>query len=190
MKSAQTPISISPDDIPRDGGIWPEYASTMVICFHGIDHGTAYGELWSFYYQDPRPFRGLDHLLFAMEALMDEAGYPEAWCETRHWGKKPKDEGRRDPDQQTLLPKVRRQVPAYGPNELLSIKGALCTIHIRVYCRQHASIQGIAQNSKETVHFRSALELMKLLQQALQISTPTGCECSLTESEGKGCEKI
>ena len=176
MKSAQIPVSLSPDDIPRDGGIWPEYASTMVICFQGIDQGTAYGELWSFYYQDPRPFRGLDQLLFTMEALMDEAGYPEVWCESRHWGPQPEDKGKRDLAGQTPSSSLQRQIPAYGPNELISIKGTLCTIRIRVYCRQHASIQGTAQNCKEIVHFRSALELMKLLQEALQISTPTGCQ--------------
>lgn len=166
MKSAQFPISISPDDIPRDGGIWPEYASTMVICFHGIDHGTAYGELWSFYYQDPRPFKGLDHLLFTMEDLMNEAGYPKAWCETRNWGASNKRE-KCDSEKQTPLSNKQR-IPAYGPKALAHVQGNLCTFFVRVYFRQNASMQGMIRSGKETVCFRSGLELMKLMQQVLE----------------------
>lgn len=58
---------------------WPDYAFTMLICFSSWQDQIACGELWSYFSKDPRSFRGLDQLLFAIENAMDEAGRPAAW---------------------------------------------------------------------------------------------------------------
>lgn len=184
MSRRQT-ISIMEDDVPRDGGMWPEYAATMMICFHGIENGTAFGELWSFYFRKPRPFKGLDHLLFTMEDLMNEAGQPKAWCETRNWETSNKRSNRSGSEQQTPIKFIKKKrIPAYGPGDLVNVHGKLCTFFVRVYCRQNASMQGMLRNGKETACFRSGLELMKLMQQALEKRITTSRQCSAPESEG------
>lgn len=37
-------LCILEDDIPRDGGKWPEYASTMLLCFDGWGGGHGDGQ--------------------------------------------------------------------------------------------------------------------------------------------------
>lgn len=166
MNAVQTHIPIMEDDIPRDGGMWPEYAATMLICVSAIKNGRICGKLWTFYYKRPRLFRGLDELLFVMEDVMDKAGQPAAWCKTRNWGgafgeSESGSEKRNSP----VLRKKR--IPARSQTELDRIQGKLCTIPIRVYCRQNASMQGTVQLGKETQCFRSALELLHLLSDGI-----------------------
>lgn len=62
---------------------WPDYAFTMLICFSSWQDQIACGELWSYFSKDPRSFRGLDQLLFAIENAVDEAGRPAAWQQPR-----------------------------------------------------------------------------------------------------------
>lgn len=166
MNSVSFPAFPTKEDPPRGGGIWPEYAATMLICFSGMEGGTPYGRLWSFCYREPVPFKGLDQLLLVMNELMDRAGYPEAWCELRRWGKIAGREKRGEGEREFAAPKEKR-TPAYGPRDLRAVRGALLTIPIRVYSRQSASMQGVIRNGRESVHFRSALELLRLLWQAL-----------------------
>ena len=45
MNTVQTHNSIIEDDIPRDGGMWPEYAATMLICVSAIKNGRICGKL-------------------------------------------------------------------------------------------------------------------------------------------------
>lgn len=166
MTSAQSSIPILEDDIPRDGGMWPEYAATMLICVSGKENGVISGELWSFYFEAPRPFRSLDQLLFVMEDLMNEAGQPEAWCKIRNWDGSSREYGRSRI--RTEPPKSRKKrTPARSQTELDTVRGKLCTIPVRVYCRQNASMQGTIQLGKETQCFRSALELLHLLSEGV-----------------------
>ncbi len=156
-------LCILEDDIPRDGGKWPEYASTMLLCFDGWGGGTATGKLCTFYFREPHAFCGLDDLLLAMDAVMDEAGQPSAWCELRHL---PDKRNQRCPElHASPAPSVREPLPADALNRT---HGKLCTVAVRVYTRQHASMQGEARFpglSPEPVYFRSALELLHLLRE-------------------------
>ena len=100
----------------------------------------ASGRLWSSCCEKAKPFRGLDGLLLAMEAMMDETG---------------------------SLPFDSRPIE----------QGKICTAAIRVYARQHASIQGEARFpgvSPETVYFKSELELLRLLHDWLEQLTQRG----------------
>ena len=153
-------LCILEDDIPRDGGKWPEYASTMLLCFDGWGGGTATGKLCTFYFREPHAFCGLDDLLLAMDAVMDEAGQPSAWCELRHLP------GKRDkPPTVSMTPSAQETLPA---DALSRIHGKFCTALVRVHTRQHTSMQGAVQFpdlSPEPTYFRSALELLHLLRE-------------------------
>lgn len=136
---------------------WPDYAFTMLICFSSWQDQIAQGELWSYFSKDPRPFRGLDQLLFAMENAIDEAGRPAAWQEPRQVFEK------QSPSQ------PQASGPYYEPQALAGKRGAYYTASVRVYYRQHASIQGELTLSEppRKIRFRSALELLHLLWSAL-----------------------
>ncbi len=167
MKSQS--LCIMDDEIPRDGGRWPEYTSTMLVCFSGWEGGVACGALWAFYFKNPRLFRGLDQLLFAMESVMDEAKHPQAWYERPNLslcGKRQR-YSKEKPDSAASM---ARMTPYHPPDGLAQTRGRLCTVAVRVYCRQHASMQGKARllNGGNVVCFRSALELLHLLQEMLE----------------------
>lgn len=135
---------------------WPDYAFTMLICFSSWQDQVAQGELWTFFSKEPRPFRGLDQLLFAMEEAIDEAGHPAPWREPRQVSPRPS-------------PPARPRALYYEPQAMASKRGAYYTASVRVYYRQNASIQGELTlcNPPRKIRFRSALELLHLLWSAL-----------------------
>lgn len=150
-------------------GLWPEYAETMIVCFSGIEDGIPTGELWSFYFEHSYPFRGLDGLLFAMECVMDEARKPPVWCERRSLHKKPKDSNA--VKRQAFVPQQQLQIPFYRPDELAGRQGQLCTVAVRIIWRQNASMQGeLRVPEHDSVRFRSALELLHLLREVLELA--------------------
>ena len=161
-----TCISILEDDIPRDGGVWPEYALTALICFERWENGVICGQLRSFCFQDSRSFRGLDGLLFSLEELMDDMGCPQPWQRRRS----------RSASLAEQVPTAEEdredvhQKPFYSPEALGAYRGRICTAAVRIYSRQHASMQGQIRLAGQTICFRSALELMHLLYEELEQS--------------------
>lgn len=155
---------------PAQRRLWPDYAATQVICFSNWKDGVAYGELYSFYFERAFPFVGLDGLLFTMEEVMDQAGYPAAWDKMRELT--PKNQPCRSTKEERVhtQPSVLGQ-PFYPPDGLRGKHGQLCTVAVRVYCRQYASMQGEARFPYGTIYFRSALELLHLLSEALEITS-------------------
>ena len=114
-----TPKYISEDDIPRDGGRWPEYCNTMIISIDSFENRLASGSLYNFYFEDDAP--------------------------------------------------LSKQPPFYSIETLRAAKGELANFYIRVYSRQHASMQGVLVNAKnnDTYAFRSGLELIRVLHELL-----------------------
>ncbi len=128
-------------------------SAAMLLCFSGWEDGTLCGEVRTFSEEDPRPFRGLDQLLFAMEDAMDETGEKPPWFQPR------------EPASTRRMSRPRSEVRRRwdGPPE--RTRGALATMAVRVRYRRNATIQGELQmcHPARTVYFRSALELMHLL---------------------------
>lgn len=165
------PMTCERTAVPQ-GGAWPEYASSMVLCFSSWEHGVACGELWSFCFQKPRRFCGLDQLLFTVEAMLDEIGRsPPAW-QMRTLTDKPRRRGAAGA--QKPAPSPDRPPPYYGPDGLTCKRGRLCTAVVRVQYRQNASMQGrlLVYPARRPVSFRSALELLHLLRDALEQCVP------------------
>lgn len=158
---------VTEDDESRVGALWPEYASTMLICFSGWENGAACGELWSFYFEESLPFYSLDQILFGIETIMDNAGYPQKWCERRSLVTVPR-RGKSSVTRAPYVPPPEHRVPYYKPDSFCTMRGSLCTVSIRVHCRQNASIQGVLNLSRgQKIYFRSALELLYLLKEVL-----------------------
>lgn len=115
------------DDLPRSGGRWPEYAATMILCFDRWENDMAIGSLWTFFQSTPIPFHGLDNLLFIMDAMMDQAEQPMPWMARRHIKEQTRPHSGRRPQFQNPL--------SFKP-------GLLATVSVRIYTRQHATMQG------------------------------------------------
>ena len=161
------------DDIPRDGGILPEYAATLFICVDKWNADTASGKVWSFCYQKPVPFRGLGNLLLTLDQMLDAMGTPNRWFEPRTVAQA-----------RNCLPEAAPCGMVYHkPTAFRKARGRIGTAAIRVYARQNASMQGtlrLCGEKQESVQFRSALELLHLLQEWLIANDKTSEAVKMT----------
>ena len=170
-----TPKYIAEDDIPRDGGKWPEYAKTMLICIDSFENGLASGRLHNFYFEETDTFSSLDQLLFALEDVMEKAQMPQA----SYAVKKPTPPQRPTSRKKKGKPKIEETAqdhlgfskfsPFYTLSTLNAVGGSLANYYIRVYARQNASMQGLLVDSKsnEIYAFKSELELIRYLRDLL-----------------------
>lgn len=148
-------LCIMEDDIPRDGGILPEYAATLYIGIDEMAADGASGQIWSFCYQAPISFVGFGNFLLTLDQILDELGTPERWLELRSL----------QPNTAPHAVPVQRSV-CYGPADLTNCHGKIGTAAIRIYMRRNASMQGTLRflsGKRMQIDFRSALELLHLL---------------------------
>lgn len=165
--SAVSPRSIQEDELPRDGGMWPDYCDTMILCVDDFAGGLARGRLYSYCCPEPKLFRSLDQMLLAMEDILDETGLVQAW-EARRSLRSGKASCSQCRQQRASVPAVR--VPTWEFQHLRPQRGWRTTFYLRVYARQHASMQGflcLCGKAGTSMPFRSALELARLLLEAL-----------------------
>ncbi|WP_087064316.1 hypothetical protein [Intestinibacillus massiliensis] len=164
------PRSIQEDGIPRDGGLWPEYAHTLIVCVDGLEDGLAQGQIYSYCVPEERPFHSLDQMLFTLEDLINKCGLAQPWNEPRSLTAGKKKQRRVDADRGE--PEAPGKLnPSWTFQDLRPVRGKLASFYLRVYSRQHASMQGVlapAEQKGVPMAFRSALELLRALQGALE----------------------
>lgn len=109
------------------------------------------GRIYNPYFEGNVKFNGLMSFILAMEELLDEMKYPQAYELRRSFAKK---------DANTID----------KGNEILSMKGKEETFDVKIYFRQNASWQGtiLWERNKTEQKFRSVLELVLLMNSALQ----------------------
>ena len=115
------------------------------------------GRLYHRYQTEAQRFGDVGQLLGLIEMVCDVSGYPQSTTKNRSFRKK----------QENTAGKEASQVADI--NEMLEQKGDLATFVVHVKYRQHSTWQGevvwAEKNEKRT--FRSALELLKLIDNAL-----------------------
>lgn len=174
------PKAIMTDDLPRNGGLWPEYAHTLFLCVDRYENGLAEGRLHGFCVPEPRLFLSLDQMLFQLDDYMEQTQLVQAAARPRSLKKPNNDKSVMVRDYKRWLTEKgpERRPPAYGFRDLRPQRGQLATYYVRVYSRLHASMQGfLAQTERlhlEPVAFRSAWELLQMLRS------------SLTDAAGRG----
>lgn len=149
----------------------------MVLCVDGLDHNyKVSGRIYHGYKLDAMEFSSMAEAILYMDQFYDDMQYPFPSTKTRHFGKE--EEPVVIPYKKAGLHKKKRSA---SDNELLDHKGKRGTFIIRVEQRQHSSWQGRVtwMEKGETVVFRSALELLKLMDQALE----QGCSRKALEED-------
>lgn len=129
----------------------------VCICIDRVLDGDAAGRLYHYYQAAPIPFHGLSDMMLTMDQFYDDLRYPQAEMENRRFGGTVKSEGGR------RMKKVQSAV------EMTEHKGDLATFVVHVQYRQNATWQGkvVWTDTKQESHFRSALELVKLMDNAM-----------------------
>lgn len=132
----------------------------IMLRVDGWTDGAYVGTVASPHFREPIPFRGLDRLVLMLDQLFDQIKYPQAAFEVRHF---PKAEGN-----PPLLIRPIQEVPSHNDYVTACGRGSLCTFFITVIARQNASWQGEVAwvEQREKIPFRSALELMRLIDEA------------------------
>ena len=133
-----------------------EYRSTTV-CIDSYENGSLTGRLYNPYLDTGQAFENLTQFLLQMEQLLDTMSFPQSATVTRTFAETPK---------------------AWRPQtEPEFRKGQTATFAVKVLFRQNASWQGsvIWQEGGREQSFRSVLELIFLLDSALNRAKETAC---------------
>ena len=130
----------------------------VVLCVDGRGSGVLKARFFTSYSKEPTEVHSWDQLFFEMESFFDEIHFPFPTTNSRTFTA---------PEPRTYS--RTRKAKVMKDEELLMKHGDLGSFIIRVQHRQNSSWQGritwIEKN--QTMYFRSVLELMKLMESAL-----------------------
>lgn len=129
----------------------------IVLCADRYENGVLAGRLYHGYEKEGIPFQGYEKVAWIAEDLFNSLDFPHAG------------NGDRDINGSTRDYCKRKLVRVLKDDELLNRRGDIGTFVVRVQHRQHSSWQGRVTylEKDKTVYFRSALELMKIIDGAL-----------------------
>lgn len=134
----------------------------VVVCIDAVPDADFRGRCYHRFSAAPVAFSSMMELLNALESFYDEIGFPQATLMTRSFPRnvEPGAAGRK----QTRNTMVREA------EDILEQKGDLATFVVHVQHRQNATWQGkiVWLNRKEEQYFRSALEMLRLMDQAVE----------------------
>ncbi len=140
------------------------YGKNLIcVCVDAIENDDIKGAMWTPYEEDSIPFVNSLDLIMKMDALYDEWDFPQRVSAYRTFGKKDSSKVFHNSNS------IRKREPI---RTLKSYRGEVATFLIQVKFRQHTSWQGqvLWADKKKKMHFRSVLELLKLLGSALEQS--------------------
>ena len=136
-------------------------ASNIVnVCIDNIDGVERSGRFYCYYSKDPIFFRSIHELFRYMERFMNELNFPQSSTELRTY---------EDKQQKPANEKRISFTEVSNREQILEQRGSIDTLAVYVRYRQNATWQGeiVWSEKKETQRFRSELELIKLMESAL-----------------------
>lgn len=144
-------------------GIHAAALNLCCVCVDSAEAGECRGQLFHYYTNEALPFQNQDELIMMMDALCDELGYPEAAEQLRSFGRSARAKA---PEKE-----VTRLM---SKDDLAAQKGMMATFVVHVMHRQNATWQGtvVWAEKNQKASFRSALELVKLMDSAVRGTLP------------------
>ena len=130
----------------------------VCVCIDST-HPLMESRLYHCYSKEPLYFSDISSLYLELEKLYDSLDYPQATVQSRSFSKEKQHESNKRKDATKLM----------SEQEATNQKGKKATFVIHVLCRQHATWQGnvVWAEKGSSKNFRSALELLKLIDSAL-----------------------
>ena len=147
----------------------PEDLKTSIIRIYSYQDKNLQGIFYNLYYGEEIVFTNLTQLLLLMEDMMDGMKFPQAAMQTHRF-------------------KNGSDYAAMVHRKLETVPEAVATFKVKVLFRQSASWQGklIWMEGKQEIAFRSALELIKLMDSALPQPPASEQAVTLHEAIGAG----
>ncbi len=150
--------------MPIDGvPIRPGNVSQFAVLVDRYSDFEIAGRVYSAVYDKTQSFQGLFSLIGQLEGLFNELSFPQPTHQLRSFYiKKTREEPKAKP--------ARDEVITLEENRTTVEAGEKATFVVHVQFRQNATWQGTIQwiESKKTQKFRSTLELIRLMDEALQ----------------------
>lgn len=144
-------------------GIGRAAPNILCLCADSAGIGETY-RLYHCYAREPAKFSEIGELLLKADEIFDETQYPQASTESRTFDRRQ--------EKITPRPAARERIKLMSENEVTSQRGDKATFVVHVQYRQNATWQGsvVWAEKNKTQRFRSALELLKLIDSALDES--------------------
>lgn len=135
----------------------PSSPNIICVCIDDVVDGNAKGKFYNCYSEAPVCFNDICSLILKIEEFFDKMRFPEAATKLRSFLKG---------ETETIGKELKKHMT---PKEVTEQKGAQATFVVHVQYRQNATWQGnvVWADKNITKNFRSALELLKLMDQAL-----------------------
>lgn len=144
-------------------------ACMMLVCINGHEDNLPYGIIVNYHLFHPVSFRGIHGLILALDEVCEMVGAPMATTEPRFLQKKRAQQYRELRGTQKETPGKILDKKEVAGKVFPYISDAKEVILVHVLFRQNSSMQGRLQCSyagKHYIAFRSALELMRMLEEA------------------------
>ena len=151
----------------------------IVLCADEGSGHTLRGRFYHAYSKDPVYFENADQLIFEMEQFFDSIHFPHPATNIRSFTEEDKtvqkDNTAAHGVRQNGRNTISNREKVMKDQELLSRHGDMGSFIIRVQQRQNSSMQGrltwIEKN--KTVYFRSVWELIRLIDSAVEMNSPS-----------------
>lgn len=144
-------------------GIHAAAPNLCCVCIDRAEAGECRGRLFHYYAAGGQPFQSRYELILMVDGLCDRLGYPQAAEQPRRFGRsKPPAAAKKE---------VKRLM---NKDDLAAQKGMMATFVVHVMHRQNATWQGtvVWAEKNQKASFRSALELVKLMDSAVEDTLP------------------
>jgi len=131
-----------------------ENLKSIIICVDSYKDSLIKGYIYHGTFSDGKRFDNLMQLLFIIEDIIDDTGFPKATTEKRRFN---------------AFEAPAKSEVIEGHNDFSTKKGELASFKLRILFRQNASWQGSIAWLENNVDepFRSALEMLMLIDSAL-----------------------
>ena len=145
--------------MPNTTGIPPSNVTRTLVCIDRYENCEIYGRLINPFEKAPRDFNGVLDMAGQMEALFDRLAFPQASFRYRSFSEDKKPQSYRPGEVRRYMDEIIFE------NE----RGEKATFIIQVQFRQNATWQGTIRwaDKKKVQRFRSTLEMIKLMDDAL-----------------------
>ena len=144
-------------------------ACMMLVCINGHENNVPYGIIVNYHLPRPVNFKGIHGMVLALDEVCEMVGAPMATTEPRFLQKEREQQYRALKGKQKKTPgKILAKEDVAG-KMFPYVTAAKAVILVHVLYRQNSSMQGRLQCSCTGTHyiaFRSALELMRMLDEA------------------------
>lgn len=138
----------------------------LAICIDRSEDGDYAGNAWDQYHTDPTPFANMMELIRHIEKFFDELDFPQRSTVPRSFSE--------DQSAPVRIPLHRRAERVKVMDNLEDKRGNQGTFIVQIKYRQNATWQGqvVWAEKNRKMYFRSALELLHLIDTAMSEDNP------------------